>query len=1370
MKLVNLEDSYQLSPLQEGMLFNSLIAQQSGVDIEQVICLVKEKLDIKLFQQAWLKVLERHAILRSSFDWSSENDPIQLVHKQIIVPLEQQDWSNLSDTEQEQKLRAYLHSDRTIGFQLDIPPLMRLALFQLNESLYHFVWTFHHALLDGRSLLIILKEVLTFYRAFSQGQEIDITEPHPYKNHIQWLHQQDWSKNAEFWQESLQGFNTPTPLLLDQNLQNQSSFGEKEIRLSSQNTQVLKDLAQQNQLTLNTLIQAAWAILLSRYSGENDVVFGATRACRYSSVTGSESMVGQLTNTLPVRVKISGETPILSWLKELRSQWLTLREYEHTPLVKIHGWSDVAGESPLFNSIVVFENYELNQALHSQSETWKNWEVQLEEQTNFPLTLVVYGGTELLLKIKYDRCSFNDDKILRMLGHIQTLLSSIATNPSQTLGALPLLTADEQHQILIDWNHTVADFDQQICIHQLFESQVEKTPEAVAVVFENEQLTYQELNFQANQLAHQLKELGVKSGVLVAVYLERSLEMITAVLGILKAGGAYVPLESSFPQERIQLLLSSLQINCLITQTNLSPKIQELETQLPALQHLICLDKCAVKQLGNQQIWNRSYLDQLSTENLITSVNSDDIAYIIFTSGSTGTPKGVVVRHQPVINLISWVNKTFNVNSSDRILFITSLSFDLSVYDIFGLLAAGGSIRVVSHQDVRDPEALLNILCREPITFWDSAPPALQQLASFFPTVKSSNYHPSLRLVFMSGDWIPVTLPDLLKTTFPEVEVISLGGATEATVWSNYYPIGKVEAHWKSIPYGKPIQNAQYHILDSYLNSCPIGITGDLYIGGVCLASGYLNQPELTAQKFIPNPFSKDPESRLYKTGDLARYFSDGNIEFLGRIDHQVKIRGFRIELGEIESVLAQHQGVEETVVIAREDEPRCKRLVAYIVLNQEYAPKNINELRQFLQKKLPEYMIPSAFVSINCIPLTANGKVNRSALPIPDQTRPNLEKVFTAPSNAIETQLTEIWQRVLGINSIGITDNFFELGGHSLLAVKLFTQIEQKLGQKLPLAILFHSPTIEELAKILQSEVVASSWQPLVPIAPVKDSGICPPLFCISGIHGNVLLYDKLAKYLGESQPFYGLQPRGIDGMQSPLTSIEAMATYYIQAMRTVQPEGPYFLGGFSLGSKVVWEMAQQLYQQGERVALLALFDGKIKSTNIVRLPFRKRIFLHFQRLREIGFPYIALKFPSWQDWLIGRHQHWTKRIARRFYNRLQLPLPVYLRQSAIEESLEKAGVEAIRNYVIQAYPGKVTLFRADIQESDQGVGFEPLDLDSGWGPLASGGLDIQTVSGDHMSMFREPQVQILAQKLQSCLDQAQANCWEYEAIQEKS
>lgn len=1350
MKATNIEYSYQLSPMQQGMLFNSLYAQQSGVDIEQVICLLDE-LDVLAFQKAWQKVVARHPVLRTSFDWVDNCEPLQCVHQQVSIPVEQQDWCGLSDEEQSQKLSFFLERDRTLGFNLSIPPLMRLALFRVKESTYQFVWTFHHAILDGRSLTTILKEVFTIYDAWSRGEDAQLPQSRAFRDHIEWLQQQDWSKSENYFRQLLKGFTAPTPLLVSTPDSNNDGFGQQEIRLSKKITSMLQSLAQDNQLTLNTFIQGAWAMLLSRYSGESDVVFGSTRACRYSSVADAQSMVGLLINTLPVRVTVTSTQPFLPWLKELRSNWVALRDYEHTPLVNIQGWSDIERGTSLFNSILMFENQELNSALDSLGNKWKNLNFSLEEQTNFPLTLLAYGSQELLLKLKYARSSFDDAKITRMLGHLETLLSSMAVEPWQCLGELPLLTASERYQMLTSWNSTEANYQKQLCIHQLFEAQVELTPDALAVVFGNEQLTYWELNSKANQLAHHLKQLGVKPGVLVGVYLERSLEMIPAVLGILKAGGAYVPLEPSFPSSRIQLLLSSLEINCLVTQTGLLHSIHSMESQLPALQNLICIDTQHAKSVelhNHQKVWDYTDLQQLKSENLPLSGTSDDIAYVIFTSGSTGTPKGVVVRHEPVINLIEWVNKTFNVNSDDRVLFITSLCFDLSVYDIFGLLAAGGSIRVVSNHDVRDPEALLNILCNEPITFWDSAPPALQQLSSLFSTVQNSQ----LRLVFMSGDWIPVTLPDQLKTTFPGVEVISLGGATEATVWSNYYPIGKVEPHWTSIPYGKPIQNAKYYILDAYLNPCPIGVTGELHIGGECLASGYLNQPALTAQKFIPDPFNPNPDdsklNRLYKTGDLARYLPDGNIEFLGRIDHQVKIRGFRIELGEIESVLTQHEIVQETVVLAREDEPGNKRLVAYVVI-KDCATQSDRQtaiaLRSFLREKLPEYMLPSAFVVIDNIPLTPNGKVDRRALPIPHQARLDLERTFATPNNAVEVELSKIWEQVLGIASIGIRDNFFDLGGHSLLAVKLFTQIEKRFAKKLPLATLFKAPTIEQLAQIINQEA-ETSWSSLVTIQLGNSNK--KPLFFIHALGGNIIGYQTLVRHLGSDLPIYGLQAQGLDGKQPPHTKVEEMAAHYIQEIRTVQPNGSYNLAGFSSGGIVAYEIAQQLVAQGEKVELLAMFDTYAPKLYIDNPTLWRTLSVYLRSLLQLPlrskWNYILAKVDWFQSILTGKPSSKFDLWNEQSFSEDSNP-----HNMVLIEALKRA---TMADYSPQAYSGKINLFTT--KEILRWCEYKPY---RGWDELTQQGVEIHAIPGTHLGMLGEPNVQVLAQKLKVCLESAQ-------------
>ena len=773
---------------------------------------------------------------------------------------------------------------------------------------------------------------------------------------------------------------------------------------------------------------------------------------------------------------------------------------------------------------------------------------------------------------------------------------------------------------------------------------------------------------------------------------------------------------------------------------------EDLQPQLPNLEHLVCLDAIATSETrpvatsGPLKVWPPSALGQLPTHNLPRQGSSDDTAYIIFTSGSTGTPKGVVVRHKPVINLIEWVNRTFQVNARDRVLFITSLCFDLSVYDVFGLLAAGGSIRVVSSETVRDPQAMLAILQNEPITFWDSAPPALQQLAPFFSTIAAQKS--DLRLVFMSGDWVPVTLPDALKQTFPGVEVVSLGGATEATVWSNFYRIGDVNPNWASIPYGKPIQNAQYYVLDDRFNPCPIGVTGELYIGGDCLASGYTD-PDKTTERFVANPLSSQPQSRLYRTGDLARFFPDGNLEFLGRIDHQVKIRGFRIELGEIEVVLSQHCAISDSVVVAREDQPGDKRLVAYVVLSADQPSPTVSDLRNFLREKLPDYMVPSAIVVLDLIPLTQNGKVDRRALPIPEANRAGTLKAFLAPQTGIQRQLADLWQQTLGVTAIGITDNFFELGGHSLLAVNLVAQIEKTLGQRLPVAAIFQSPTIEQQATLLQQPEVTIAGSA---IAPIQPNGSKRPLFAIHVLGRGLNFYRPLAKHLGADQPLYGLAAHLSDQPDVPPNEVKALAAYYIQQMQTIQPQGPYHLTGVSFGGTIAFEMAQQLRDQGQDVALLALLDTFAPSTVVRKLSLRSRFAAYgcqlfqmpitqfLEKLKEQWLEQ-TLRFPA----LVAVYQ-WVYRTCNQ-------PFP-----EALQDILyAQQNLDANRVYVPQIYPGRILFLKA----RDQRVSVEfDGDPRSGWGEFSAGGVEVHEIPGDHVGMLQEPNVRALAEAFQLYLD----------------
>jgi amino acid adenylation domain-containing protein len=811
---------------------------------------------------------------------------------------------------------------------------------------------------------------------------------------------------------------------------------------------------------------------------------------------------------------------------------------------------------------------------------------------------------------------------------------------------------------------------------------------------------------------------------------------------------------------------------------------------LAALTHVLCLDDSNEGLAGQSyQIHMSSEIKRMPQDNLPLQAKPEDLAYIIFTSGSTGTPKGVMVAHRPVINLIEWVNHTFAVGPADRVLFITSLCFDLSVYDIFGILAAGGSIRIASRLDIQEPAHLLHLLSTEPITFWDSAPAALMQLAPFLPSYVSERKQKgiqapsSLRLIFLSGDWIPVNLPDQLKAAFPEVRVISLGGATEATVWSNYYPIEKVDPRWPSIPYGKPIQNASYYILDEYLSPCPIGVPGHLYIGGECLSLGYVNEPELTHAKFLPSPFSMQPDARMYKTGDLARWRLDGNMEFLGRDDSQVKIRGFRIELGEIEAVLRQHPGVEHAVVQAFGDTQKDRRLVAYIVPWQGQICE-VAELRMFLQKYLPDYMQPAAFLLLDTLPVTSNGKLDRKKLPDPDFSGSQQAATFVTPRDAIELQLALLWEEILQVSPISITANFFELGGHSLLAVQLMARIEQQFGQKHPLALLFQEATIERFANVLRQNSSKASDSSVVGL---QTAGSASPFFFVHPGGGSVFCYLTLARYLGQNQPFYALQTPGLHDEKEFYTDMQELAAHYVQEIRTIQSEGPYYLGGWCVGGIIAYEMARQLQDAGQEVAQLALLDSAPPSAGPDLDDNDATLFAQFAwdlaRLFGTNLPssykIALLAIVDSALPLLGDQPVDTSLVAA-FITDLLTELQgvaaaaTYetLQHLSLDEQLQylltqvqaahidppeteqaylyhlyaiySTNIRAIHSYVPRTYAGNITLFRAQEElKNDQ------RDHILDWHKMTTARVDTYVVPGDHYSILKEPYVQELANKL---------------------
>ncbi len=1073
MKGDNIEDIYQLSPAQQGILFHSLYSPNSGVYFVQQCYSLHGNLNIVAFEDAWQHVVTRHTALRTSFYWENLDKPVQVVHRKVKVPLEQYDWRGIDPALQQEQLEAFLESDRSSGFDLSQESLIRLTLVRLSDDSYQFVWSKHHLILDGWSTALVLKDVVQRYEALCQGQNAPDTSSRPFGDYIAWLQQQDLSKAETFWRQVLSGIQAPTPLICPNfDKPHPVEYDEQRVKLSLPTTAALQSLARQHQLTLSTFVQGAWAILLSRYSREEDVIYGSTVSGRPADLAGAESMVGLFINTLPVRVKVDANTALLPWLERLQTQLVEMRQYEYSPLVEIQGWSEVPRGVPLFESILVFENYPVDQVLRESKVNIEIQNVSAFDRTNYPLTAIAIPGSELEFKISYDRNRFDRATITRMLGHFQTLLEAMLTNPDVLLKDLPLLTKAEEHQLLVEWNHTQADSPQNLCIHQLFEQQVERTPDAVAVVFEDEQLTYRELNQRANQTAHYLRKLGVEAEVLVGICVERSPLMLVGLLGILKAGGAYVPLDPALPYDRFCLMLEDAKVSVLLTESTLVASLPEHQGKV------ICLDAD----------WEEIARERHS--NPTNEATAENLAYAIYTSGSTGQPKGVEILHGALVNFLSAMRLSPGLCQTDILLSVTTLSFDIAALELYLPLIVGAHSVIVSRDVAADGIQLLERLMGSGATVMQATPATWRLLLA-------AGWQGCEHLkILCGGEALEAGLASELLERGSEVW--NLYGPTETTIWSAVhkvevcknrdlrYPSGTPRANAAAlryrensiIPLGRPIANTQFYILDPYGQPVPVGVCGELYISGAGVARGYLNRPELTAEKFIPNPFEKSKVSRLYKTGDLVRYLPDGNLEYLGRIDHQVKIRGFRIELGEIEALLNQHPAVQTSVVVVKQersqsgasDSSHRERLVAYAVLQPEHG-LTVTQMRNFLKQKLPEYMIPSALVVLAALPLTPNGKLDRNALPQPDSLRPQLDVTYVMPRTEIEEAIAQVWSKALNVEKVGIHDNFFELGGHSLLMIQVHSKLRELFNSNLSMIELFRYPTISSLAEYLNPD-----------------------------------------------------------------------------------------------------------------------------------------------------------------------------------------------------------------------------------------------------------------------------------------------------------
>ena len=1058
-------DIYQLSPMQEVMLFQTLYAPNSGAYLEQVSFPYGGSINRSAVRKAWEQIAQLYTVLRSSFFWEDLQQPVQVVLSQVKLPWFESDLSSLPADDREKAIQAYLEEDRRRGFDLSQAPLMRFAWFQLTTNDHRFIWSFHHLILDGWSLQTVLQKVGIAYGALCRNLDTMLEPVRPFGDYIRWVQRQDTIQAAAFWRRQLRGITAPTRFNIDNDTRTRSpsddTIGVEDTQISSLTTLRLKDICRRHQLTLNAFLLGVWALLLSRYSNETDVVFGTVVSGRPAELPGIESMVGMFINSLPIRVHIDADAGLIGWLKEIQAQQVEMRQYEYSHLVQVQEVSEIPGGLPMFESVVVFENFPMAQPEKNQKDQQAS---ALREQNNLPLSIMVVPTSEIQIRILYSSARFDAATVQRIMGHIRTTLDAMASNPYCAVGKVPILTVSERKQLVDDWNNTDQEITETENLVDLFEAQCARTPEAVALQYEEARITYAELNSRANRLARHLQTIGVGPEILVGVCMERSFDFVVGLLATFKAGGAYLPLDPSYPKERLEFMLKDAGVTVVLTQKRFSPALRGRRRKL------FCVDSDAAA------------LRRYPAKNLTTQLSPQQLAYVIYTSGSTGKPKGALGLHRATLNRFAWMWRKYPFEAGEVCCQKTSLGFVDSIWEIFGPLLRGVPVVIIPEDVVRDCESFIELLSADRVTRLVLVPSLLAVILDTGTDL--AKRLPALKYCVCSGERLSLDLVNEFTEKLPHVQLFNLYGSSEVAGDVTFYEVSK-GVHLNTVPIGRPIANTQIYILDDNLQPVPIGVPGELFVGGVGLARGYLKRPELTAAKFLPDPFSKEPGARLYRTGDIAKFLLDGNIDYIGRLDNQVKIRGYRMELGEIEAVLAEHPEVDQAIVIAHDGPATDKRLVAYVVSRAKLAP-NPAELRRFLKSKLPEYMMPAIFIHLDAMPLTPNGKINRQALPQPDEMRPSADRAIVASRNATEQLLVGIWSKILGRKpeQISIDDHFFaDLGGHSLLATQLVSRVRTALKVELPLRRFFESPTIEALAReIDRLRVTVGAITPEIP------------------------------------------------------------------------------------------------------------------------------------------------------------------------------------------------------------------------------------------------------------------------------------------------
>ncbi|MCU7495890.1 MAG: amino acid adenylation domain-containing protein [Ignavibacteria bacterium] len=1297
------EDIYPLSPMQQGMMFHSLLSPESGMYVEQFSCVISGKFDVVAFRLAWQQLVDEDAVLRTSFQSKGLKEPLQVVYRKVEMPFGILDWQSLTDYEREIEFENYCLTEQMKGFDLAKPPLLRFTIARAGKESYYFIWTFHHILLDGWSMPLLFREVLLRYEALANGRQYSFRPVKTYRDYIVWLKKQNLKEAEVFWRNALKGLEAPTLLGNKGGSGKEESCSDIKYSLPEEIMKGVQAFAVKNQLTMNTIVQGAWTMLLGAYTGQNDVVYGTTVSGRPVDLPGSENIIGLLINTLPVRSCILPEEPLCEWLGNLQAKLLEMRQYEYTPLSEIQKYSGIHTSQPLFDSLLVFENYPEDALKDSEIKGLQIEKLKTAERTNFPLVLVVVMSKSLEFRLIYEAGKIEPSAAGNMMQNLKALITSFIKTETRTLSDVEFISEAEKQEILKKSGHITGE--KKHCLHELFELQVEKTPYNTAVIFKGQKLSYLELNKKSNQLSHYLIRKGIKKEALVGVIVEKSIEMIIAILGILKAGAAYVPIDPSLPAKRVSFICEDAKIREIITQSNFLDRLPGVSARKT------CIDKFMEELI---------YEDANNPE---TGCLPENLAYVIYTSGSTGKPKGVLVMHSGACNFVRALSGSVNAEPWERWLQFFSLSFDGSVGDIFPPLISGAALIIPERMDLFDLKNLDKFIRDHAISTIFMTPTALSMMAE--------NGVPCLKKIISGGE---VCNKDLALALCREREFFNAYGPTEASVAVSLFKVNSSRENYDSLPIGRPLLNSKMFVLDQFLRIVPEGCIGELYVGGYGIVRGYLNNPELTAEKFVPNPYQTSPGERLYKTGDLVRLLPDGNFEFIKRIDEQVKIRGYRIELGEIESAIRKCDGVRDAIVKVTNGRGGESKISAYIVAD-EAEQFIVEKVKKELARNLPGYMVPSRVIVLKEFPLNSSGKIDKKALPEPEEEKLDNRQIYIAPKDTWECSLVLLFEEILQVHPVGVKDNFFDLGGHSLLAIRLMDLVQERLNRAIPLVTIYQNPTIEGLAPFLKDNGENKKSSLLMEL---KKSGDSEPLFFMHPSGGSVHWYSELAKLVDPGTPFFAMQALGIDGKEKLDDSIDVMASRYVGGILQKQPRGPYYIGGWSFGVIPAFEVARQLMALGAEVNMLALldcgpfvpFEEPKDSAELLSDMFKKNFPIDAEFLRQMG-----------------EQERFTYAFKMAKKNGM-IPFYVRLSEFSFYIHILKTMQQAWRKYKIKTYPGQITLFRSEESKADPA-----LAADMCWGQFTSKPVNVIDVPGNHISMMQPPDVKVLAGKLNSLI-----------------